>query len=103
MPQSVNLRRLVRDRVTVGRLRVARRSQARSLPEPLASERLVPVVRGSLDAAINVLASCPRREGPAKRTSGVGSTRVCVTGGESAAIGPVAECRREATSRKVLV
>ena len=34
MLQSVNLRQLVRDRVTVGRLRVARRSQARSLPEP---------------------------------------------------------------------
>ena len=30
----MNLRQLVRDRVTVGRLRVARRSQARSLPEP---------------------------------------------------------------------
>ena len=63
-------------------------------PASLASERLLPVVRGSLDAAINVLASCPRSEGPAKRTSGVGPTRVCVTGGESAALGPVAECRR---------
>ena len=36
------------------------------------------------------LRSCPRREGPAKRTSGVGPTRVCVTAGETA-FGPVAE------------
>jgi hypothetical protein len=56
----------------------------------------------SVPQSVN-LRSCPRREGRAKRTSGVGPTRVCVTGGESAAFGPVAECRREATSRKVLV
>jgi len=68
-------------------------------PASLASERLMPVVRGSCDDTINVLASCPRIEGPAKRTSGVGSTRVCVTGGESAAFGFVAElvdARRQA-------
>jgi hypothetical protein len=50
----------------------------------LAFERLVPVVRGSLDAAINVLASCSRIEERAKRTSSVGPTRVCVTAGETA-------------------
>ena len=43
------------------------------------------VVRGSWDATINVLASCSRIEERAKRTSSVGPTRVCVTGGESAA------------------
>lgn len=58
--------------------------QVRILPDPLASERLVPVVRGSLDAAINVLASCSRIEGRAKRTSSVGPTRACVTAGETA-------------------
>jgi len=50
----------------------------------LASERLVPVVRGSCDDTINVLASCSRIEGRAKRTSSVGPTRVCVTAGETA-------------------
>jgi hypothetical protein len=39
--------------------------QVRFLPEPLASERLVPVVRGSCDDTINVLASCSRIEGRA--------------------------------------
>jgi hypothetical protein len=58
--------------------------QVRILPEPLASEKLMPVVRGSLDEAINVLASCSRIEERAKRTSGVGPTRVCVTAGETA-------------------
>jgi hypothetical protein len=57
--------------------------QVRILPDPLASE-MVPVVRGSLDAAINVLASCSRIEERAKRTSSVGPTRVCVTAGETA-------------------
>ena len=55
--------------------------QVRILPDPLASE-MVPVVRGSLDAAINVLASCSRIEERAKRTSSVGPTRACVTAGE---------------------
>lgn len=58
--------------------------QVKILPDPLASE-MMPVVRGSLDAAINALASCSRIEERAKRTSGVGPTRVCVTGGQSAA------------------
>ena len=57
--------------------------QVRILPDPLASE-MMPVVRGSLDEAINVLASCSRIEERAKRTSSVGPTRVCVTAGETA-------------------
>jgi hypothetical protein len=58
-------------------------SQVQILPDPLASE-MMPVVRGSLDEAINVLASCSRIEERAKRTSSVGPTRVCVTAGETA-------------------
>jgi hypothetical protein len=53
--------------------------QVQILPCPLESGIVVPVVRGSHDDAINVLASGPRIEGRAKRTSSVGPTRVCVT------------------------
>jgi hypothetical protein len=74
-------------RHTVSKSRTKYQQQVRILPEPLASERLLPVVRGSCDDTINVLASCSRIEGRAKRTSSVGPTRVCVTAGETANVG----------------
>jgi hypothetical protein len=58
--------------------------QVQFLPDSLASEKSSPVVRGSHDDAINVLASCSRIEERVKRTSSVGPTRVCVTAGETA-------------------
>ena len=90
MPHSVNVRRLVRRRggTRQRRLQCVMTALARCceqvqiLPEPLASEKLMPVVRGSHDDAINVLASRSRIEERAKRTSSVGPTRVCVTAGE---------------------
>ena len=66
-------------------------------PDSLASGRLMPVARGSLDEAINVLASCSRIEERAKRTSGVGPTRVCVTAGETAILN---DERSDSPSRK---
>jgi hypothetical protein len=59
--------------------------QVQILPDPLASEKLVPVARRLYDDTADVLASCSRIEERAKRTSSVGPTRVCVTGGQSAA------------------